>query len=59
MNVVDATCIECGKPIFWLSGAPRLCSDCRSLLSPLQSNICGNPQNSNAKEGAKDADAGN
>jgi DNA-directed RNA polymerase subunit RPC12/RpoP len=28
MNILDATCKECGKEIRWLSGNPRLCQDC-------------------------------
>ena len=26
-NTVDATCINCGRPIRWLSGSARVCAD--------------------------------
>jgi hypothetical protein len=28
MIVVDAECMECEKPIKWLSGTPRVCPSC-------------------------------
>ena len=28
MNVVDATCTECGNVMVWLPGVPRICKTC-------------------------------
>lgn len=35
MNIVDATCQDCEKPIRWLSGTPRLCRECTPIKNPL------------------------
>ena len=31
MNVVDASCLDCGVAFKWLSGTPRICGQCSAL----------------------------
>lgn len=35
MNLIDATCIRCGKPMRWLIGSPRICCDAQRVHPPL------------------------
>ncbi len=32
MNIVDASCMNCGKDVRWLPGNPRMCKDCYQAL---------------------------
>ena len=35
MNRVDGECLKCSRPIRWLTGTPRICTDCAEAHPPV------------------------